>query len=132
MKQIILILAFISSCAGLTQAQVSINEQAAISQMMQRFVEINRARIAVDGWRIQLLATTDRTKLDSALRSFQNRYPNIAVDWVHERPYYKLRAGAFNTKLEATRVLYNLKRDYPSAYPAQDKNIRPEELAGYY
>lgn len=133
MKKLVFLLAIISSCTVTITAQnITLNEQAAISQMMQRFVEINRATIAVDGWRIQLLATTDRTKMDSAMRNFQSRYPNIAVDWVHERPYYKLRAGAFTSKLEATRVLYSLKKDYPSAYPAQDKNIRPQELAGYY
>lgn len=133
MIRTLLLLLGLFSLVTTTQAQnITISEQAAISQMMQRFVEINKARVAVEGWRIQLLATTDRTKLDSALRNFQSRYPNIAVDWVHQRPYYKLRAGAFATKLEATRVLYSLKRDYPSAYPAQDKNIRPQELAGYY
>lgn len=132
-KRFLLLLTLISGLTAIGQAQnITISEQAAISQMMQRFVEINRSKVAVDGWRIQLLATTDRTKLDSALRNFQSRYPNIAVDWVHERPYYKLRAGAFTSKLAATRVLYSLKRDYPSAYPAQDKNIRPQELAGYY
>lgn len=132
-KKILLLLTLISGLhLGVEAQNISINEQAAITQMMQRFVEINRSKVAVDGWRIQLLATTDRTKLDSALRNFQTRYPNVAVDWVHERPYYKLRAGAFTSKLDATRVLYTLKRDYPSAYPAQDKNIRPQELAGYY
>lgn len=133
MKYFFYILFLVATCTVSSQAQnVSISEQAAITQMMQRFVEINRSTVAVDGWRIQLLATTDRTKMESAMRTFQSRYPNIAVDWVHERPYYKLRAGAFTTKLDATRVLYSLRQDYSGAYPAQDKNIRPSELAGYY
>lgn len=112
------------------QSNIMVDEEPTISSMMSRMVEINRYKETVEGWRIQILATTDRRKMEDARQKFQSRYPNISVDWTHTKPYYKLRAGAFASKLEATRLLYQLKRDYPSAYPAKDTNIRPSELVG--
>jgi len=61
------------------------------------------------------LATTDRRKVEREEAKFISRYPTIRVNWEHSKPYYKLKAGAFATKLEATRTLKELKKDYHSA-----------------
>lgn len=113
------------------QTLVSVNEPPEVTRLMERFIELNRMTGQVSGWRIQLMATTDRNRLEEAQRSFQFRYPNISVDWTHEPPYFKLRAGAYSNKLEALRIKEILKTDYPSAYVAPDNNIRPEELIGF-
>jgi hypothetical protein len=111
------------------QAQgVKYKEDPVISEMMDRFVQINKSKETVEGWRIQIMATNDRQKLESARQSFQYRYPNVPVDWVHNRPWYQLRAGAFATKLEALRLKYILSQDYTGTYPVKDDNIRPQEL----
>ena len=111
------------------QSNVVINEDAEVSRMMARMVENNRFAESIDGWRIQILATTDRRKMEDARQKFLADFPGIKVDWKHEKPYYKLRVGAFATKLEASRLLYQLKSAYPSAYPAKDL-IQPSELVG--
>lgn len=114
-----------------SQAQnITINEDPNISSMMSRMVQLNWLQENVDGWRIQILATTDRIKMEDVKREFLGRYPNIPINWVHSKPYYKLQAGAFATKLEAIRLLHELKQTYPSAYPAKDQNINPRELVG--
>lgn len=129
MKKILFaLLIFCFAGALSTQAQVLIDERGVIPQMMQRYVEINKAIAMMEGWRIQITATTDRAKMTDEQRRFQYRYPNISIDWTHEPPYYKVRAGAFATRLEALRLLSVVRRDYPSAYPVKDKNIRPAEL----
>ena len=112
------------------QAQGVINEKVEpnIASLMTRFVELNKATPTLKGWRIQILATTDRQRMEDALRQFGSLYPSIPADWVHSKPYYKVRAGAFTSKRDALRTLYILKRDYPTAYPVQDDQIKPEEL----
>ena len=115
--------------SGNLQAQsIQYNEDPVIGDMMDRFVELNRTKGTVGGWRIQILATNDRQKLESARQTFQYRYPNVPVDWVHNRPWYQLRAGAFSTKLEALRLKHILSQDYRGIYPVKDDNIRPVEL----
>ncbi|MDX1666612.1 MAG: SPOR domain-containing protein [Saprospiraceae bacterium] len=129
-RYLFLFLASFFSAASLTGQNVTLDIDPPIRQMMDHYIETNKANPFVEGWRIQILATTDRQKLESAMRNFRYRYPNIAVDWVHAEPYFKLRAGAFETKMEATRMLYILKRDFPGAYRVVDNEIKPEEIIG--
>ncbi len=129
MKKLLLLLVIgISLQANSLAQNVSINEDFPIAEMMNRYVEQNKSKRSVDGWRIQITATTDRQKVEAEKRKFLSNHPGINVDWTHSKPYYRLRAGAFLTKLEAIRLLYLLKKDYPSAYPAKDNQIPVQEL----
>jgi hypothetical protein len=130
MKQLLifpaLYLAFLLQ--GYAQAKATVVAPFGVNQMVDRYVEMQKATSAVRGWRIQLLATTDRQEMESTLYRFQILYPYIKVDWEHVQPYYKIKAGAFQSKLEAYRMLYLIKRDYPGAYPAIDQAIKPSEF----
>ncbi|MEO1261366.1 MAG: SPOR domain-containing protein [Bacteroidota bacterium] len=128
MRKIILCLSFLFSVVYIHAQSITETVEPKVDQLMNRFIDKNKAQTTVNGWRIQILATTDRQNMENALRRFENLYPSIAVDWVHAKPYYKVQAGAFATKTEALRTLYILKPDYPGAYPVQDNKIRPEEL----
>jgi SPOR domain len=110
------------------QKNIKVEEEYNIARMMSRFAEINKTQTTTSGWRIQLVATTDRRKMEETRESFLRNYPGISIDWEHAKPYYRLRAGAFKTKLEAIRVLEQLKKDYPSAFPAQVDNIEVQDL----
>lgn len=130
MKQLLFTLAFIASgtCTSWAQGRITVSAQPGIEALMNQFARLNKNTPTVEGWRIQLLATTDRQEMESALNRFRVLYPSISVDWVHSKPYYKIYAGAFESKLDALRILYILKRDFPGAYPAMDNTIRPSEL----
>ena len=120
-------------CLSLGQAQnVIVEADEPIPQMIDRYVELNKSRNFVQGWRVQILATPDRQRLETVKQSFKYRYPNIPVDWEHAKPYYKLRAGAFDSKLEAMRLKYILQQDYSGIYLVKDDRIRPSELIGNY
>jgi hypothetical protein len=130
MKQLLLVLVLFLSFPAWQYAQgkVTYLEPESVQSLMKLYVEQNKARMTVEGWRIQVLATTDRQRMQYSKQRFQTLYPSIPVDWVHSNPYYKLQAGAFENKKDAMRILYTIKRDYPSAYTVLDKNIRPVEL----
>jgi len=122
----------IGTAAMATAQNISIKEEAQVSQMLERFSQLNRSVSTIDGWRVQILATPDRQQLESARQVFQYKYPNINVDWVHTNPWYKIYVGAFSSKLDAMRLQSLLKRDYPNAYLVKDNTIRPVELLGAY
>lgn len=128
MKNLLLLLVFVSNFLLVDAQNVTIKEDFPIGKMMTTYVSKNKTTFQLDGWRIQILATTDRRKMEEAKSKFLANYPDISIDWTHSKPYYRLRAGAFESKLNAARLLYILKEDYPSAYPAKDNNIRPQEL----
>lgn len=114
------------------QKQVVIVEDPGVTRMVEQYTQENKARQVLDGWRVQILATPDRQNLDRSLQVFQSRFPNLTADWVHHNPYYKIRVGAFTTKLEAMRLLYLLKPEYPGAYLVADNKMKPTELLGNF
>lgn len=130
MNKIILPIFLLLASFSALMAQGQVNEKVDpnVAALMKRFVETNKSTKTINGWRIQILATTDRQRMEDALRQFGSLYPNIPADWVHNKPYYKLRAGAYASKRDAIATLYVLKNDYPTAYPIQDSEIKPEEL----
>lgn len=110
------------------QAQeVQYQEEPGVSQLMRLWVNQNRATPRVEGWRIQIMASTDRQQVEDAKSRFKLLYPEIPADWIHEKPYYKLRVGAFRTRQEAMAFLSNLP-EYAGAYPAKDANIHPRDF----
>ncbi len=123
------LIVFLAAFAFSGQGQnIIIHEETIVAQMMDKYEEINTEKTFVDGWRIQLLATTDRQRMESEKRNLQYRYPSVTVNWVHSSPYYKLRAGAFISKLEALRLKYILSQDYSGIYLVKDDKIKKEEL----
>jgi len=126
---VILVLASVTLPA---QNKVTIVEDPAVTKMMEQYSQEHKALQAVEGWRVQILATPDRQNLDRSLQTFQSRFPSLTADWVHHNPYYKIRVGAFTTKLEALRLLYLLKPEYPGAYLVADNKMKPSELLGNY
>ena len=113
-------------------AQVTYVEHGPFSEMLEAYAAINRDDSRrLGGYRVQLVSTTDRLRLEETEARFRRRFPEYPSDWVHEPPYYKLRTGAFVDRGRATTFLYRLKREFPSAYPAMVRDIRPSELLRY-
>lgn len=117
---------------GQTQppARVQFIESADVQQAMQTYIASNRATSLLKGWRVQILSTTDRDRLDQVRNAFRAQYPNLVLTSVHNRPYYMLRAGAFTDKLDAYRLQQFLRPSYPSSYIVQDDEIEPQQLLG--
>ena len=115
MKRIVSILLGVLFFCITSNAQVQVTEDSSVASLIQKHKDQNRISTTISGWRIQLLATTDRRKVENEESKFIQRYPLIQVNWEHSKPYYKLKAGAFATRLDATRLLKELKKDYSSA-----------------
>ncbi len=130
MKRLILIavLGFFVQIAA-AQGIINITQDADIEAALKRHKQINRGNVKVDGWCIMIASSTDRAKVTDAKAEFLRNYPNIPVDWDYERPFFKLRAGAYATKLEAASLLELIKIQYPSAYIGRAKFF-PRDLMG--
>ncbi|HMX39430.1 MAG TPA: SPOR domain-containing protein [Saprospiraceae bacterium] len=124
-------LPFLITLLGLLPAaqaqEIQLNESPAVAQLCRNWVNANHTTPRVEGWRAQILSTTDRQKADEARERFRLSYPDVPADWTHEKPYYKVRAGAFRTRLEAVAFIAQL-IDFPGSYPAKDPNIHPRDF----
>lgn len=98
------------------QNRVVITPDADVARVLNIFADASEVQTQVEGWRVQILATTDRNRLEAVESDFKVNYPSIPVDWVHNKPYYKLRAGAFLKKQEAERLRQTLGRQFEGVY----------------
>ncbi|NJC27525.1 SPOR domain-containing protein [Neolewinella antarctica] len=113
------------------QTSVTVDVDPKVEDLTELFVRTNEANTKVSGWRVQILATTDRARLETVETDFKVNYPNIPVDWVHTKPYYKLRAGAFLTKQEAERLKFTLNRQFEGVYLVK-ADVNKSELLRMY
>lgn len=125
-KQTLFLVCICFSLCGLAQ-EIQLNEPPPVANLMKAWVNNNRANPRVDGWRVQIMASTDRTQIEGGRTHFRSLYPDTPADWVHEPPYYKLRAGAFRTRQQALAFIATL-TEFPGAYPAKDPNIHPRDF----
>ncbi len=126
--KISLLLCFILGTGQMIRAQaVQINEALKVTQLMDAWVNANRANPGIEGWRVQIMASTDRTQVEQGRTRFRSEYPEVAANWVQEQPYYKLRVGAFRTKRDALTFISTL-TGWAGAYPAKDPNIHPRDF----
>jgi septal ring-binding cell division protein DamX len=108
------------------QAQgVSINEDAAVVKLFDQYIKTNQATENVTGWVVQIISTTDRRQMESLVKNFQLKNPNIYIDWVQEKPYYKVYIGGFRTKLEAARLLSQFRGEYTGSFILKNEQLRP-------
>lgn len=114
---------FLDFCQG----QVRIQEESGVATMMNDYLSMNRQSSTIKAWRIQIITTPDRRKMEQARGKFAGVYPHLESYWTHENPYYKVKVGAFETKEDLQNFLLELKKDFPSAIPVQD-NIEKTEL----
>ena len=112
---------------GALAQEVQINEDPRVSQLCRNWINDNRANPHVEGWRVQIMATPDRQQVEEARNRFRIAHPEVPAEWTQEKPYYKLRVGAFRNKLDAMAFIAVL-TDYPGAYPAKDGNIHPRDF----
>lgn len=101
-----------------------------VEDMMTKFVNKNKSEGNVKGWRIQIITTDDRRKMESAKSKFSSMYPDVEVQWNHVSPYYRVRVGAYENKMQLMGFLLELKNDFPGVIPVIDY-IKKTELVGF-
>ena len=108
----------------------SIQEDPAVTKMMEGFVEFNKAHQTVRGWRVQILVTTDRRQMETTRKEFEVTYPDYKIYYQHENPFYHLKSGAFLTQASARPFLRLMQETYASAFVVSDE-IDLEEVLLY-
>ncbi len=129
MKKFIFVL-FVFTNLNLFAQKVKIQEDPVISNMMSKFAEFNKQKKTTTGWRIQIASTTDRRQMDETVKNFERNFPEVPLTWIHAKPYYQVRVGAYKNKIESLRMLNTVKVDYPTAYPVQDNTIKETDFIG--
>ncbi|RUA08184.1 MAG: hypothetical protein DSY38_01990 [Fusobacteria bacterium] len=118
----------IFSISGVKAQDIYVNEEPAITDLVKKFITWNEEKNYVNGWRIQIINTDDRRKMERAMNKFRSKFPYISnVAWEQVKPYYRVKVGGFNSKLKAQAFLDEVKEYFPSAITVWEK-IRESEF----
>jgi hypothetical protein len=112
------------------KADAQIIEEASVSDLMERWKLLNMATKEVRGYRVQILASTDRRHVESVQRAFERKYPDYPVHFAHNEPYYYLKTGAFIANQKAQGFMKKMAKEYPASLIVTDM-IKGEELLLY-
>ena len=84
-----------------------------------RYIQQNKRY--VDGWRIQVLQATDKTKVLSMRSKVSNKFPEYQTYLDYKQPYFKLRIGNFTDRFEAYQAYKAVSRQFNRAFLVRER-----------
>jgi len=120
-RTILTFFVFLVGLSSSLKGQVVFNEPPALTAALKKYITDCKSQEDVEAWRIQVLATTDRRQLDGAFRRFKELFPELHAEWVHQEPYYKLKAGAFFTRRESLATCHEIRQHFGQALPVTER-----------
>ena len=115
----------VSLSIGSTQSVVT--EEPSVRDLMNKFERLAKETEEIDGWRIKIINTTDRRQMERARYKFNQLYPDKDSKSEYVNPYYSVRTGAYEKRIDLEAFLSELKEHFRNAIPIRDR-IRKEEI----
>lgn len=109
-----------------TTGKTGHSEDPRIGILYQRYLEENRRKPSVDGYRIQLYFGNEREKAREEKTKFLKHFPGISAYESYQQPNFRIRAGDFRTRLEAVKNLKEISANFPGAFVVTDQINLPE------
>ncbi|MEX1132225.1 MAG: hypothetical protein WEC15_03290 [Flavobacteriales bacterium] len=105
------------------EGRIELHVDPRIEQAMADYADRKHSQ---QGYRVQIFLG-DRRTAEETKRSFLLKYPDRAAYLSWLAPNFRLRVGDLRTRLEAERMLRDLKVEYPGSYIVRDE-IEPPVL----
>jgi len=109
---------FISAASFAQKGDVQIIKDKRIDVLVKKEGEIEPPAInpQIEGFRIQLFFDSERSAINDARGTFIAKYPRIDTYTTYIAPNFFLRVGDFRTRLEAEKVMDELKELFPTSF----------------
>jgi hypothetical protein len=114
-----------------TRGKVEVVKDSRIDTLMARRLEPARSNaytggsgggsISTDGYRVQFFSGSNRAEAYSAQERFNKRFPEMRTYISYREPNFKVRAGDFRTRLEATKFLQEVRSAFPTLFIIPEK-----------
>ncbi len=106
---------------------INIIRDARVDELVDRYKEVHSKSASIQGYRIQVLAGTNRNKIYDAKSQFYTYFSGIKQYVVYQAPNFKLRVGNYRTRLEAYKDLQKILTRFNGAFIIRDE-IKLSEL----
>ncbi|MCZ4225341.1 SPOR domain-containing protein [Pedobacter rhodius] len=88
-------------------------------------LKTNKPVVSDYGYRVQVFYGSDRREMFNQQARFKSSYPKINTYIVYKEPNYYLRVGDFRTRLEAQRLMSELRANFPTLFIFREKINAP-------
>lgn len=122
-----------------TRGKVEVDKDPRIDTLAARKLEVNRPNTAVisssgtyssistDGYRVQFFSGSSRDDAYAAQERFRQKYPDIRTYISYREPSFKVHAGDFRTRMEAAKLMQELRGKFTSLFIIPEKINPPEK-----
>lgn len=85
----------------------------------------NKPVVSDYGYRVQVFYGSDRREMFNQQARFKSSYPKINTYIIYKEPNYYLRVGDFRTRMEAQRLMSELRATFPTLFIFREKINAP-------
>lgn len=92
-----------------------------LQAISRKIASANSNEAYIEGFRVLVYSGLDRDQAFSTQRILQDTYANITPEMEYQQPRYFVKVGNYAYKVEALKVLYQLKPEFPMAIIIRDR-----------
>jgi hypothetical protein len=78
------------------------------------------------GYRVQFFTSSNRNEIYGKQAEFNQMYPDFRTYIIYQEPNYKIKAGDFRTRLEAQKLMRDLRSQFPTLFLISEKINLPK------
>lgn len=105
----------LATSAFAQQGNITLNQDKNIDILLDLKKEINKADSSTERYKIQVYSG-NRSAAESIQSKFNSSFDTWKSNLVYEYPNFKIWVGSFTTRLEADRVLKEVKQKFSNAF----------------
>jgi hypothetical protein len=116
-----------------TRGKVVVVKDPLIDTLMARRPSLNKGastggneETTTNGYRVQIFFGSSRQAAYDAQAKFNEEYPEMRTYIIYNEPNFKVRAGDFRTRLEAQKLLQEIRPMFNSLFIIQEKINPPK------
>lgn len=106
---------------------IEVIRDSRVDTLVNRYMRVHQKKESIEGYRIQVAAGSNRTNVYEVKSKFYKLFPGIKQYLIYQAPNFKLRVGNYRTRLEASKDLQEIMRDFNGAFIIRDE-IKISEL----
>ena len=133
----ILFLICVQQSFAQTRGEVTVIKDPLIDSLIAKRIELNTKRPTATnpttpvvfngmGYRVQVFYGSDRREAFNEQSKFRALYPKIMTYISYKEPNYYLRVGDFRTRMEAQKLLTELRANFPTLFIFREKINAPD------
>lgn len=110
---------------SLIARRIALNVKSAVTTPEPGVSNPARTIVSQMGFRVQIFYGSDRRQVFNEQARFSSLYPAVNTYVTYKEPNYYLRVGDFRTRLEAQRLMNELRGAFPTMFIFREKINTP-------